>query len=150
MATKWLIDKVPAGLITRNGVGGHYTVRFDKSQTTLADIEGIRWEKPEIQNVGADDNEIRLPEGYGFRLIKITYSSLSKQYEAELETDTQYLGDVTGYQEEIAGLRTELAEADELAISLYEALSDTETRKSMVDNETNRFGSTDEEEEMTE
>lgn len=58
-----------------------------------------------------------------------------KSYTVELMTASQYLGDVTGYQEEIAALngtvaeknaaianlQEQLAEADELAIALYEA-----------------------------
>ena len=136
MNEKWRIDGVPAKHILRAGVGGSYVVAFDKTDATLAEIEGIDWGHPTVVRVNAANNDEGLPYGYGFDVVQITYSSLPKEYVAEIRTAKQFLGDVTGYvaeieaqqatiaakTAEIGDLNAQLAEADELAISLYEQL----------------------------
>lgn len=121
----WTIDGVPAGLITRDLGGSRYAVRFDRNRVALADIEGIDWSKPAIERKDADANAVALPEGYGFELVEITYTSLMRQYTAVLAVAKQNLGDVTGYREELAeanaaagALRTEIASANAAAAEL--------------------------------
>ena len=132
---KWKIDGLIAGFVMRMGPGGNYRVVFERENATLEQIEAINWAKPVIEYIGPHGSEPGLPEGYGFDVVGITYDSGCKSYTVELKTASQYLGDVTGYQEEIAALngtvaeknaaiadlQEQLAEADELAIALYEA-----------------------------
>ena len=136
MNEKWRIDGVPVKFIHRSGAGGNYWVVFDKTKATLTEIEGINWAHPTVVRVDAANNDEGLPDGYGFDVVQITYSSLPKEYVAEIRTAKQFLGDVTGYvaeieaqqatiaakTAEIGDLNAQLAEADELAISLYEQL----------------------------
>lgn len=140
MNEKWRIDGVPVKFIHRSGAGGNYRVVFDKTKATLTEIEGIEWGHPTVVRVNAANNDEGLPYGYGFDVVQITYSSRSQEYKVEVRTGKQYLGDVTGYQAEIetqkgvisekdteiADLNAQLAEADELAISLYERLEGRE------------------------
>lgn len=109
------IDYVPSEAIFRQIVGGNYLVHFDKNKASLSDIEGINWIRPTVRGYGPDEG---LPEGYEFRLVKISYSSLSKQYTVELAVDSQYYGDVTGYQAEI---REQKAKIKELESNVAEA-----------------------------
>ena len=132
---KWKIDGLIAGFVMRMGPGGNYRVVFERENASLEQIEAINWAKPVIEYIGPHGSEPGLPEGYGFDVVGITYDSGCKSYTVELKTASQYLGDVTGYQEEIAALngtvaeknaaianlQEQLAEADELAIALYEA-----------------------------
>lgn len=132
---KWKIDGLIAGFVMRMGPGGNYRVVFERENASLEQIEAINWAKPVIEYIGPHGSEPGLPEGYGFDVVGITYDSGCKSYTVELMTASQYLGDVTGYQEEIAALngtvaeknaaiadlQEQLAEADELAIALYEA-----------------------------
>ena len=132
---KWKIDGLIAGFVMRMGPGGNYRVVFERENASLEQIEAINWAKPVIEYIGPHGSEPGLPEGYVFDVVGITYDSGCKSYTVELKTASQYLGDVTGYQEEIAALngtvaeknaaiadlQEQLAEADELAIALYEA-----------------------------
>ena len=132
---KWKIDGLIAGFVMRMGPGGNYRGVFERENASLEQIEAINWAKPVIEYIGPHGSEPGLPEGYGFDVVGITYDSGCKSYTVELKTASQYLGDVTGYQEEIAALngtvaeknaaiadlQEQLAEADELAIALYEA-----------------------------
>lgn len=132
---KWRIDGLIAGFVMRAAPGGNYKVVFERENASLEQIEAINWAKPVIEYIGPHGSEPGLPEGYGFDVVGITYDSRCKSYTVELMTASQYLGDVTGYQEEIAALngtvaeknaaianlQEQLAEADELAIALYEA-----------------------------
>ena len=135
LGKRWKIDGLISGLISRNAIGGNYRVAFEREFASLEQIEAINWSRPTVEYIGPHGSEPGLPEGYGFDVVKITYDSNCKTYYIELKTAKQYLGDVTGYQEEIAALngtvaeknaaiadlQEQLAEADELAIALYEA-----------------------------
>lgn len=121
---------------------GSYVVRFPHD-AVLSQLESINWDKPTIVlNEPRDTNKTYLPTGCGFVLDHLTYSSHPMEWKAEIKVGKQYLGDVTGYQaqidkltaqsadqqstisnqkQEIAKLEVQLAEADELAIALYEA-----------------------------
>ena len=88
----------------------------------MEDIESIDWAEPDIQGASV------LPAGYAFVVKEITYRQGECSYAVTVQVDRQYLGDVTGYQAQVASLQaeiseleTQLAAADELAISLYEA-----------------------------
>ena len=110
----WLIDGVAAGLIMGPPLcgNGKYTVDFDRKDATLEQIEGINWAKPAIQYTGVHEREQGLPEGYGFDVEKIEYHSCCKTYRVYLKVAAQYLGDVTGYQAQIAELEAAAAEKD--------------------------------------
>ena len=104
---RWMIDGVPAGPINRHyPSNGQYTVIFEREYASLEQIESINWAKPTIQYIGAHGSESGLPEGYGFEVQKIDYTSGTKHYTVTLKTASQYLGDVTGYQDQIAELQT--------------------------------------------
>ena len=108
---RWLIDGVGAGPISRSfAVNGQYTVIFEREYASLEQIEGINWAKPTLQYVGPHKAEDGLPEGYGFEVVKIDYTSGTKHYTVTLKTASQYLGDVTGYQEQIAELQSTVTE----------------------------------------
>lgn len=142
------IDGVPCGLIMRDpAANGKYRVVFERERTSIEQIEAINWAAPSIE--AKEGKVCLLPEGYGFEMVRITYDSNVRSYTVELKTAQQYLGDVTGYQaqveeltaglaakqreadglsntialknSEVSLLNAQLAEADELAISLYEA-----------------------------
>lgn len=128
--TKVQIGGVPCGLVLRGAVNGQYQAVFEREYAALEDIEAIDWDQPVVEG------ESILPSGYGFTVEDISYNSATRCYTVTLRTARQYLGDVTEYQEqvaeltermtrreaEIAGLQSQLAEADEAAIALYEAL----------------------------
>ena len=100
--THWTIDGVTAGPITRNYLGnGQYAVIFEREYASLEQIEGINWAKPSIEHIGIHGNEDGLPEGYGFKVVDIEYCSSTRSYRVTVKTDSQYLGDVTGYQDQI-------------------------------------------------
>jgi len=134
----WKIGGVIAGPVRRNGVGGSYSVIFERENgATLEKIEAIDWSRPAVQELPGDQGQPGLPENYGFKLGDIRYDHTGRYFEATVTTDRQYLGDVTGYQaridelsaqneergERIGALERELAEADETAIALYEAMT---------------------------
>lgn len=142
LGEKWKIDGLISGAIMRCGLGGNYKVAFEREYASLEQIEAINWSRPAVEYIGLHSSEPVLPEGYGFDVVGITYDSNCRTYYVELKTARQYLGDVTGYQTEIASLniaaaekdslimeqqrnildlQDQLAEADELAIALYEA-----------------------------
>lgn len=110
---RWMIDGVPAGPISRHyPSNGQYTVIFEREYASLEQIESINWAQPTIQYIGAHKSEPGLPEGYGFEVQKIDYTSGTKHYTVTLKTASQYLGDVTGYQDQISALEAETAEKD--------------------------------------
>lgn len=112
--THWTIDGVTAGPITRNYLGnGQYAVIFEREYASLEQIEGINWAKPSIEHIGIHGNEDGLPEGYGFKVVDIEYYSSTRSYRVTVKTDSQYLGDVTGYQDQIDQLESASAEKDE-------------------------------------
>lgn len=156
LGKRWKIDGLISGLISRNAIGGNYRVAFEREFASLEQIEAINWSRPTVEYIGPHGSEPGLPEGYGFDVVKITYDSNCKTYYVELKTAKQYLGDVTGYQDEIKALNNaaaekdalirdqnkkiidlqdQLAEADELAIALYEAQTAAEAAPAESDAE---------------
>ena len=105
------IDGVRCGLVLRDGDG--YTALFEREFASLEAIEGIQWDRPEITG------SCILPAGCGFTVTDIAYSHTERCYRVRLTLGKQYLGDVTGYQEQIDTLQAQLQSAreqlDELA-----------------------------------
>ena len=125
---RWKIDGVTAGPITRGGVNGQYTIIFERCYTSLEEIETINWSKPTLEYIWPYGSEAGLPEGYGFSVEGIDYNSGGKYYRVTVKTEFQYLGDVTGYQEQIAALeatvsdqKTQLSEKDATIQTMKEA-----------------------------
>lgn len=144
LGKRWEFDGIPAAFVTRSAVNGHYCITFEREEASLEQIEQINWAKPSIRRLTDREGELGLPEGYGFEMTDIRYQHSSRYFVAEVRTARQYLGDVTVYQDQIAelnnsamekdarisdqqkqitDLQDQLAEADELVISLYEAQS---------------------------
>lgn len=111
---RWMIDGVTAGPIHRHYPNnGRYTVIFEREYAFLEQIEKINWAQPTIRNISEHANEPGLPEGYGFDLVKIEYTSSGRYYTVTLQTASQYLGDVTEYQAQITELEAAAAEKDD-------------------------------------
>lgn len=109
----WRINGVTAGLILRGSANGRYKVVIEREFAELPQIEAISWEKPTVEHLRTDrPEEMGLPEGYGFDVVRITYDSATRSYTVELQVQSQYLGDVSGYQTQMAQLQ---AQADTLA-----------------------------------
>ena len=111
---KWLIDGLPAGIIMRSiPANGRYTVVFEREFASLEQIEAVNWDKPTVEYIGPHGSEDGLPEGYGFEVEDIRYRSSTKSFDVILKTASQYLGDVTGYQDQIDQLEAASAEKDD-------------------------------------
>lgn len=104
----WRIDGVTAAYITRGSANGRYNVVFERPGAELPQIEAINWAQPTVEHL-VDRDEQGLPEGYGFEVVRITYASGNLTYTVELQVASQYLGDVTGYQAQIAELNETVA-----------------------------------------
>lgn len=109
----WKIDGVQAAFIMRGVRNGRYLVLFEREFAELPQIEAINWAKPTIEHTNPrSSNELGLPEGYGFEVERITYDSTARSYTVEVRVATQYLGDVTEYQDQISQLESAAAEKD--------------------------------------
>lgn len=98
------IGGVTCGMVTRGSSNGRYLAVFEREFASLEDIETIAWDKPEIQG------ECILPQGYGFTVVGISYSSATRSYTVELQVAQQYLGDVAGYQTQVSELEGQVAQ----------------------------------------
>ena len=128
---KITIDGVRCGYVARESANGRYYAVFEREFASIEQIESINWMRPVVK--APKKEKCPLPAGYGFKVDKITYDSGTKSYHVYFHTAEQFLGDVTPYKEDIAAksaeisaLTAELAEADELAISLYETMTGEE------------------------
>ena len=120
----WRIDGVTAAYITRGPVNGQYRVLFERSLAELADIEAIRWEHPTVELLRTDiTGVLGLPEGYGFTVVDITYDHGSKSYTVTVQVASQYLGDVTGYEAQVAALEEQVADAQAQAAQKDETIA---------------------------
>ena len=93
------IGGVPCGPVLRGSTNGEYRVVFEREHASLEEIEAIQWDPPVI--VGA----CILPSGYGFTVTDIQYAAATRSYTVVLQVGKQYLGDVTGYQEQVTQLQ---------------------------------------------
>ena len=100
------IGGVPCGMVLRGAANGEYRAVFERESASLEEIEGIRWDRPQIQG------ECILPTGYGFTVRDIQYSAPARSYTVVLQVAEQYLGDVVGYQSQVAELKEGLARKD--------------------------------------
>ncbi len=100
------IGGMPCGVILRGAANGEYRAVFEREFASLEDIEAIQWDHPKIQG------ECILPTGYGFAVRDIQYSSSTRSYTVVLQVAEQYLGDVTGYQSQVAELEEGLSQKD--------------------------------------
>lgn len=107
----WKLDGVPAAFVIRGRSNGRYQVVFEREYAELPAIEAIHWEQPTVEHL-AEAPEVGLPDGYGFQVENITYDSASRSYTVTVRTARQYLGDVTGYQAQVAELQSAAAEKD--------------------------------------
>lgn len=126
--TNFTVNGVGAGLALRGAGNGRYQVVFERECVGLEQIEALDWSRPDIQGTCI------LPRGYGFSVEDITYDHSRRAYTVHLQVGEQYLGDVTGYQDRIRSLETDLAaaardlaqtssqleQADEQIMALYE------------------------------
>ena len=110
-----------------------YSVIFERDDAFLEQIEKINWAKPTIQRLSEDANEQGLPEGYGFKVVDIKYDNSGRHYTVELQTASQYLGDVTQYQEQIAALESAAAEKDS---TITAQASTIQSQESQIESQT--------------
>ncbi len=127
--------------ISSPDINGRYELHLDRAweENTIEAIEKADWTKITVEKARDDAMKCWLPDGYTFRLERIGYLDGDKIYVVTVRTDKQSYGDVTPYQAQIDGLNetvalkeaaistlsTQLAEADELAATLYEELEGT-------------------------
>ena len=100
------IGGVPCGMVLRGAANGEYRAVFEREFASLEDIEGIQWDRPQIQG------ECLLPAGYGFTVRDIQYSAATRSCTVVLQVAEQYLGDVAGYQSQVSELEEDLARKD--------------------------------------
>ena len=126
----------PCAMVLRGGSNGRYQAVFERERASLEEIEAINWAQPVIEG------SCLLPAGYGFVAEDIFYSSNTRSYTVSLRVAEQFLGDVAGFQVQvdelaadvaaqvaaiqeqektIQALESQLEEADEALIALYEA-----------------------------
>lgn len=123
LGIRWRIDGVPAVFITPGMENRRYRVVFERPGAELPDIERINWAQPKIERLGTA-KEYGLPEGYGFEVVRITYDSATRVYSVEVQTASQYLGDVTGYQAQLTEMEENLAAANAQLAELEAAYYD--------------------------
>ena len=102
--SKFKIGGLSCGLILRGNVNGEYRVVFEREYASLEQIEALNWDSPSIEG------DCILPAGYGFEVRDIQYSANIRSYTVVLQVAEQYLGDVTGYQAQVAELQGTIQE----------------------------------------
>ena len=102
--SKCQIGGLSCGLVLRGSVNGEYRVVFEREFASLEQIEALNWDPPFIEG------ECILPAGYGFEVRDIQYSANIRSYTVVLQVAEQYLGDVTGYQAQVAELQGTITE----------------------------------------
>ena len=103
------IDGVRCTVSPVGGLGsGKFRALFERELASLEQIEAIHWDMPQITGDSAG-----LPEGCGYQVDDITYAHGTRTYQANFHVLTQYLGDVSGYQAQVAQLETDLEAAHE-------------------------------------
>ena len=93
------IGGLSCGMVLRGAANGEYRAVFERESASLEEIEGIQ-------------GECILPTGYGFTVRDIQYSAPARSYTVVLQVAEQYLGDVVGYQSQVAELEEGLARKD--------------------------------------
>lgn len=101
------VNGLTCGIVRRGAANGEYELVFEREYAGPQQLEAIDWSRPEIRG------ESLLPAGYGYELADIRYRHGDKAYAVTLRVAGQYLGDVTGYQEQVTALEQQLAEIEE-------------------------------------
>lgn len=108
-SNKTIIDGIRCTVSPVGGLGsGKFRALFERELASLEQIEAIHWDMPQITGDSAG-----LPEGCGYQVDDITYAHGTRTYQANFHVLTQYLGDVSGYQAQVAQLETDLEAAHE-------------------------------------
>lgn len=108
-SNKTIIDGIRCTVSPVGGLGsGKFRALFERELASLEQIEAIRWDMPQITGDSAG-----LPEGCGYQVDDITYAHGTRTYQVSFHVLTQYLGDVSGYQAQVAQLETDLETAHE-------------------------------------
>lgn len=133
----WKFDGVQAAFVMRGVQNGRYRVLFEREHASLEDIERIDWAHPTAEHTNPRcPDELGLPEGYGFEVVDISYNSNNRSYTVELQVESQYLGDVTGYQAQVSDLEKQVEEAQgqvtEAQAQAEEARAQVETAQAQV------------------
>lgn len=116
-SNKTIIDGVRCTVSPVGGLGsGKFRALFERELASLEQIEAIRWDMPQITGDSAG-----LPAGCGYQVDDIAYAYSTRTYQVTFHMLAQYLGDVSGYQAQVAQLETDLAAAQEEAESAQEA-----------------------------
>ena len=102
------IGGLSCGMVLRGAANGEYRAVFERESASLEEIEGIRWDRPQIQG------ECILPTGYGFTVRDIQYSAPARSYTVVLQVAEQYLGDMAGFQAQLGELEDTLQEKQAL------------------------------------
>lgn len=108
-SNKTSIDGVRCTVSPEGGLGsGKFRALFERELASLEQIEAIHWDMPQITGDSAG-----LPAGCGYQVDDITYAHATCTYHVTFHVLTQYLGDVSGYQAQVAQLETDLESAHE-------------------------------------
>ena len=108
-SNKTSIDGVRCTVSPVEGLGsGKFRALFERELASLEQIEAIHWDMPQIAGDSAG-----LPAGCGYQVDDITYAHATCTYHVTFHVLTQYLGDVSGYQAQVAQLETDLESAHE-------------------------------------
>ena len=116
-SNKTSLDGVRCTVSPEGGLGsGKFRALFERELASLEQIEAIHWNMPQIAGDSAG-----LPAGCGYQVDDITYAHATCTYHVTFHVLTQYLGDVSGYQAQVAQLKTDLTAAQEEASSAQAA-----------------------------
>ncbi len=100
-----VIDGIRCGIVIRGTQNGNYNCIFEREFATLEQLEAINWAQPTFTD---KKNSCILPEGYGFEVKNISYSSATKSFTVEIATGKQFLGDVTDYVNQVEELNQQI------------------------------------------
>ena len=115
---KWTIDSIPTGFVQRSGTE-EYTVRFERENASLEQIEAINWAKPEIASLV--DETCPLPQG-GFDVAGITYNHSERTFDVTLRLKAEFFGDVSAYAAELAEKQAAFNEQEQTIAELGDDL----------------------------
>lgn len=137
----WYIDNVPVAMVMRTGGNGQYQLVVERCRATLEQIKAIDWSHPTI-TAGKEQPGLGLPEGYGFDLLGIEYSSTSDNYTVVVAVAKQFLGDVTGYVAQVKELQQAVVEKE---AAIAQQASDLATKEQALTNAATKLSDTQKE-----
>ena len=98
--SKFKIGGLSCGLVLRGGTNGEYRCGIRAEYASLEQIEALNWDPPSIEGGG-----VSCPQAMASPVKDIQYSAATRSYTVVLQVAEQYLGDVTGYQAQVAELQ---------------------------------------------